>query len=294
MNTKQIECILEVSKTLNFNRAAENLFISQPALSYQINSAEEEIGFKIFHRSGKAISLTLSGKDFCFSLEKIYKNLNQAIEHGQNLNRKYDDDISIGLPNRSAISFLPDIIQDFMIQHPSIMLFPVFRFEKRLNSFLNRECDIYFSYDNEIKNVPNIVTYPLYKSNVYAIVKKDDVLAQKKIIQASDLKNRTLIVGGKAPKTLKNIQRKLIETEHIEYINSPDHGSTLLYIASNQGICLSPGFLNDHNDEFSWIPYDCQEYFECVLCIHEHEKRKIVHDFIKLIQSYYNNTNEKL
>ena len=45
MNTRQIDYILELAKTLNFNRAAENLFITQPTLTYQIKAVEEEIGF---------------------------------------------------------------------------------------------------------------------------------------------------------------------------------------------------------------------------------------------------------
>ena len=44
MNTKQIDCVLELSNTLNFREAAENLFISQPSLTYQIQSLEAEIG----------------------------------------------------------------------------------------------------------------------------------------------------------------------------------------------------------------------------------------------------------
>mgnify|MGYP000700466114 CR=1 FL=1 len=42
MNTKQMDYIIETAKTLNLSRAAENLYISQPALSYQIKVIEEE------------------------------------------------------------------------------------------------------------------------------------------------------------------------------------------------------------------------------------------------------------
>ena len=53
MTTKQMDCILELARTLNFNRAAENLFISQPTMTYQVSEAEAEIGFRIFERSGR-------------------------------------------------------------------------------------------------------------------------------------------------------------------------------------------------------------------------------------------------
>lgn len=58
MNSRQIDCVLELAKVLNFNRAAENLFLSQPTLTYHIRSIEEEIGFEIFQRSGRGAVLT--------------------------------------------------------------------------------------------------------------------------------------------------------------------------------------------------------------------------------------------
>ncbi|MCR5230250.1 MAG: LysR family transcriptional regulator, partial [Solobacterium sp.] len=64
MNTKQIDCCIELARTLNFSRAADNLFISQPTLSYQIRLLEEEIGFALFERSGKGASLTPAGAQF--------------------------------------------------------------------------------------------------------------------------------------------------------------------------------------------------------------------------------------
>ena len=45
MNTKQIDYILELAQTQNFNRAAENLYISQSTLTYQIKEVEKEINF---------------------------------------------------------------------------------------------------------------------------------------------------------------------------------------------------------------------------------------------------------
>ena len=54
MTTKQIDYFIELAHTLNFSRAAENLFVSQPTFSYQINLMEEEVGFTIvFHAQVK-------------------------------------------------------------------------------------------------------------------------------------------------------------------------------------------------------------------------------------------------
>lgn len=56
MNTKQMEYILAIMETRNFNRAAEALYISQPTLTYQIKLVEKEIGFRIFDRSFRGIT----------------------------------------------------------------------------------------------------------------------------------------------------------------------------------------------------------------------------------------------
>jgi len=59
MTTKQIDYCIELARTLNFSRAADNMFVSQPTFSYQIRLLEDEIGFTIFERSGKGASLTI-------------------------------------------------------------------------------------------------------------------------------------------------------------------------------------------------------------------------------------------
>ena len=53
MNTTQLECFTEVANFLNFSRAAEHLRITQPAVSHQINTLEDELGVKLFLRTSK-------------------------------------------------------------------------------------------------------------------------------------------------------------------------------------------------------------------------------------------------
>ena len=61
MNTTQLECFVTVANFLNFSRAAEQLRITQPAVSHQINSLEDELGVKLFHRTSKSVRLTQEG-----------------------------------------------------------------------------------------------------------------------------------------------------------------------------------------------------------------------------------------
>ena len=114
MNEKQISSIIKLSETLNYRAAAEELFVSQPALTYQIQAAEEELGFAIFNHTGKKTSLTPAGEQFCSTLRSLQRQYRRAVEDGQNFSSKYSDNITIGLPFRSAFRYLPEAMQEFM------------------------------------------------------------------------------------------------------------------------------------------------------------------------------------
>ena len=71
MNTTQLECFLSVSNFLNFSRAAEQLGLTQPAVSHQINTLEDELGVKLFYRTSKRVRLTQQGYLFSQYAQEI-------------------------------------------------------------------------------------------------------------------------------------------------------------------------------------------------------------------------------
>ena len=288
MNSKQIDYVLEIAKTLNFNRAAENLFISQPTLTYHIKLVEDEVGFEIFNRSSKGIFLTPAGNQFCISLRNIREELKRAIEQGQNFSNRYKSNITIGLPMRSAIYFLPQAIEIFENNHKKISITPEFIPLHSCDRFLRFEEDIVFAREEDMKNIAHIKIHKLFKSKIYLITEKTDILAKKRKIFVDDLKDRILMVGGGSQPELKAVQYRVIQKLNLQHFNSNDYETTLTNIAAHKGVCLAPGFLNDHNNEFAWIPFDCEETISCVLCTHVSDKRDIVSDFIKTLQKIYN------
>ena len=287
MTTKQIDYCIELARTLNFSRAAENMFVSQPTLTYQIRLLEEEVGFTIFERSGKGAALTPAGIQFVSFLAGMREDLKRAIEQGQNFSATYRDSISISLMVRQAVYFLPEAIRLFLETNSDVQIAPVFQYENGVESFLRNEVDILFALKEQTKQIPGIAVHELFESRVYLIADKADPLAGKNIIQEEDLYGRTLMVGGGSPPALKAVQHRLINSGKIRYFNSPDHDTTLTNVAAGRGICLAPGFLNDHSGQFVWIPYDCKESFSCVLCTHKADKRPSVSAFIDILSSLY-------
>ena len=273
MTTKQIDYCIELAHTMNFSRAAENMFVSQPTLTYQI--------------SGKGAALTPAGAQFVSFLAGMREDLKRAIEQGQNFSATYRDSISISLMVRQAVYFLPEAIRLFSETNSDVQITPVFQYESGVESFLRNEVDILFALREQTKQIPGIAVHELFESRVYLIADRADPLAGKNTIQEENLYGRTLMVGGGSPPALKAVQHRLINSGKIRYFNSPDHDTTLTNVAAGRGICLAPGFLNDHSGQFAWIPYDCQETFSCVLCTHKADKRSSVSDFIDILSSLY-------
>ena len=287
MTTKQIDYCIELAHTLNFSRAADNLYVSQPTFSYQIRLLEEEIGFAVFTRSGKGAALTPAGAQFVSFLTGMREELKRAIEQGQNYSAKYRDSISVSLMVRQAVFFLPEAMRLFAASHPQIQIAPVFQYTGGMESFLRGEVDVLFALREQTRHIPGIRVHELFESRVYLIAQRDDPLAAKNLVREAELYGRTLMVGGGSPPALQAVQRRLIASGRIDYFNSADHDTTLTNVAAGRGVCLAPGFLNDHSGQFAWIPFDCEERFSCVLCTHRDDSRPAVAAFLDVLKALY-------
>ena len=287
MTTKQIDYCIELAHTLNFSRGADNMFVSQPTFSYQIRLLEEEVGFTIFERSGKGASLTPAGAQFVSFLTGMREDLKRAIEQGQNFSARYKDNISICMMVRQALYFLPEAMRIFAEAQPDVQIVPVFQYENSMETFLQNEADIVFALKEQTRQVPGIQVHDLFESRIYLIAERDDPLTEKNLIREEDLYGRTLMVGGGSPLALKTVQHRLISSGKIDYFNSADHDTTLTNVAAGRGVCLAPGFLNDHSGQFAWIPFDCRESFSCVLCTHKEDRRDGLRSFLSILTKLY-------
>lgn len=295
MNTKQMDYIIETAKTLNLSRAAENLYISQPALSYQIKVIEEEVGFAIFDRVGKSIRLTPAGQQLVTSLQRISVDLQFAIEQAQNMGEIYKDSIKIGFATRSALYYLPQAMKLFEQMHPDVQIVPEIQAPNdSLTAFLHKELDLILLPKQEAQKLSKVVIHPLYISQIYLLCQQMDPLAQLDRVTAQDLAGRTLLVNGGSSQTLRQVQQRVLSTVPIHYFNSPTHDFTLIQVASDKAICLSPGYLNDHSGVFAWIPFDCPETFDLVLVSHQDQLNPALANLIAILQELYDQSKLNL
>ena len=288
MTTRQIDCAIELAHTLNFRKASENCNISQPGLSYQIQTLEEEAGFAIFLRSGKGAALTPAGSSFVSELVKIKEELRRAVETSKNISNGFTDFLSVSVPLRSALCFLPQIMNEFKREFPHVLLNILFQYGKsRTENFLGGKTDVMFGRKNALSHIPQIEVHTIFQSHIYLMVQKDDPLANKCAVSPQDLAGRTLMIGGGSPPELKKAQNIVIDSVQVQTMNSEDHFTTLVNVAAGNGVCLSPGFCNDRTDEFKWIPITFGTPIDCVLATRSDDRRETTKRLIEITKEIY-------
>lgn len=294
MTLKQIDCAVEVAYTLNYHRAAENLFISQPSLSYQIQTLEEEIGFAIFRRSARGTSLTPAGAQFCKDLARIRTELRESVERARNFTSHYTDTLNLYMPMRSAVYYLPSIMRQFQAEFPHVALsIKCTSRNDRLNSLLRGTGDVVFEHEGVLARIAEVKVHPLYQSHIYLVTTRKDPLAEKDQITPEDLRDRTVITCSTSIQELLKAQKVIADSGCAETFNCPDFVTAITNIAAGNGVCLLPGYCNDHNGEFTWIPVSFAGSMSCVLGTHVDDQRPEVRRFVELAQSQYKRCSAK-
>lgn len=120
MTLDQLRVFLTVAEYLHFTRAADALYLTQPAVSSAIQNLELEYGVKLFHRLGRRIELTEAGKLLCIEAPKILAQVTlteRALKELSNLQR---GELKLGSSLTIGNYWLPEKISQFQRHYPYI------------------------------------------------------------------------------------------------------------------------------------------------------------------------------
>lgn len=116
------EYVYKVYREKSFSEAAKKLFISQPALSSAVKNHEKQLGYRIFNRSTTPISLTPEGNVYIEYLEERQYLEKQLHERLHNLNKDYEQKISIGGAKSAAFNIIPKLCSEFNRRYPDVSI----------------------------------------------------------------------------------------------------------------------------------------------------------------------------
>jgi DNA-binding transcriptional LysR family regulator len=120
MDFDQLETFLEVARHASFSRAAEKRFRTQPAISSQIRSLEEEVGAKLFDRSGGKVSLTAPGKAFLTYVEDTLTARKAMLVSLAEMESVPRGEIVVGANEGTCLHILPEVFAHFKKQYPDV------------------------------------------------------------------------------------------------------------------------------------------------------------------------------
>ena len=120
MELRHLKYFLAVAEELNFTKASEKLFISQPPLSRQIMELEEKLQAKLFIRNNKKVELTEAGKYFEKEVTALFQNLERITIKTKKISENVSGEFRIAYISSIYSSVISDLIKHLKEQFPYV------------------------------------------------------------------------------------------------------------------------------------------------------------------------------
>jgi DNA-binding transcriptional LysR family regulator len=120
IDIRQMRYFVVLAETLHFGRAAERLHLSQPPLSRQIATLEQELGIRLLERHSRHATLTAAGQRFLEDSRAVLASFDQACENARLTARGEMGALSVGFMMHAANTVLPNLAHRYMAAYPQV------------------------------------------------------------------------------------------------------------------------------------------------------------------------------
>lgn len=196
MTLHQLKVFVTVVKLSSFTEAAKALHTSQPSVSSLVQDLQEELGVKLFERLGNRRQLTEAGKRLLQRAEdalKIIEGIREEIDELKGLKKGH---ITIGASFATAATFLPQVVQAFRKEYPSVEVDLKIQRSVALEKNL-LDGDIHLALMGRPPQSPILLAEPYFDDEVVFIASPNHSLAKKRLVSLELLSKETFIVNEK-------------------------------------------------------------------------------------------------
>ena len=199
MNFKQIRGYIELSKTLNFSRTAESMYMSQPAFSRMIEKMEKDLGVKLIQRDKVHPKLTPAGQRVLVHCQRLMEEFDDMVEEARGFGEARSN-LRIGiLEDGIRATDTGRMIREFAAENPTIDI-----------DFINTsESSVYDQIAAGKLDCATLVHFPeIYQEKLEGTIiswdrecvfmKRDNPLAVRKSLSVRDLRTEGFIVVGES------------------------------------------------------------------------------------------------
>lgn len=257
MELRQLKYFVKSAEYLNFSVAAKHLYITQSTLSQQIKQLEFELGFELFLRNSRHISLTEAGEEFLPFARKTIQDAEDGVQRLYDLQNVKAGKLRVGV-TYSLSTVLTEGVLEFMKVYPEIKLEVCYKTVNELFVLLREnKLDFILSY-KPLFDAPDVDSMPLFENALAVVVSKEHPLASRKSMGLREIADLQLVLPSHDLQARMMLER-LVQGKGIEYSSRLELNETniLLQMVStgSYATILSTSALFG-NTRFKAIPID--------------------------------------
>lgn len=239
---RQLRGFLLVADFQSFTRAADALFITPSGLSVMISQLEAQVGFRLFDRTTRHVSLTPNGSELLIAARSSVQQLDAAIARIAEKASRATREISVGAPALIASNIMPLAIREFQAQRPDLH---IRLFDSDLTTILQQvesgKLDMGLGFFNPSSGTRRT---PFFRFSLMVARPSSEPAKQRATITWSALNGETLIALRPSSPIQKVIDRQLARSKvavHTgDVLNSLD--TQLAMVEAGHGIAIIPSF----------------------------------------------------
>ncbi len=196
------------AKTLNFTKAASELFISQPAVSKNIQEMEHTVGTPLFERLGNRLALTKAGSVLYHHAQLIFEQYNLATYEINQVIGKENGSLFIGISTTISQYVIPKILAQFVASYPENEI-KVYQYNsKKVEELLIRK-EIHLGITEGLTDNRSLKFTPFLKDEIVLVTNAQNTLFQKEDCTLLDLSTIPLVIREEGSGTRDIIEERL-------------------------------------------------------------------------------------
>lgn len=251
MNVNQLRYFIAAAEYNSFTKAANQFYISQTAITQQIQSLEDKMDVRLFDRSKRPVELTPAGKVFLIEAKAIVGRIDRALEKVQEASTGLVGSIRIGYTKGYERSDLSEILRVFHMEYPNILL-SCYRddTDTLAAGLFNGDYDIIFTWDSTNITQESDVEWRIHEmSPLVVAMHNTHRLAQRKFLTRKELKNESILYMTPSKTGESYADDHFIELyKKAGYLpqillRSNDAESILMMVAAEEGISILPDYV---------------------------------------------------
>ena len=187
MDAASLAAFLAVAREASFSRAADQLHLSQPAVSKRVSLLEEHLGHKLFDRVGRRVALTEAGRTLVPHAERVLANLDDGRRALSHLSGEVSGRLSIGTSHHIGLHRLPPVLRRFTRRYPAVDLDIHFMdSEVACDAVLKGRLELGI-VTLPLEPLPNLEARRIWPDPLAAVVAPTHPLARKRGLRLKDL-----------------------------------------------------------------------------------------------------------